>query len=285
MYVGVGDAGTGEQRDIRRLNPQRLDTLDGKILRIVPDLREHTADQHGERERPLPHPERQPVRRGRRRAQGDLGRGPAQSASPDLGRRSRAAAARRACSRSTSASPRGRRWSSSRRARTTATRCAKAPQAMTPQGMTPVPADDTIPRADHRHRHARHGQADLSGDRLPARRQRRRRDRRRVRLSRHAGSRRCKGKLVFGDITTGRIWYAEMADVLQADDGNPTTLAPMHELETGLRRLVEADLPRARRPGRRLARRRRRRRPRPRRRALRRGQRRRALPADEEPTA
>jgi hypothetical protein len=43
MYIGSGDAGTGEQRDSRRLNPQRLDTLVGKILRIVPDLREHTA--------------------------------------------------------------------------------------------------------------------------------------------------------------------------------------------------------------------------------------------------
>ena len=44
---------------------------------------------------------------------------------------------------------------------------------------------------------------------------------------------------MFGDITTGRIWYAEMADVLRADDGNPTTLAPMHEIDAGLRRLVE----------------------------------------------
>ena len=43
MYVGAGDAGTGEQKDIRRGNPQRLDTLNGKILRIIPDLREHTA--------------------------------------------------------------------------------------------------------------------------------------------------------------------------------------------------------------------------------------------------
>ena len=43
MYIGSGDAGTGEQTDSRRLNPQRLDTLVGKILRIVPDLREHTA--------------------------------------------------------------------------------------------------------------------------------------------------------------------------------------------------------------------------------------------------
>jgi hypothetical protein len=49
-----------------------------------------------------------------------------------------------------------------------------------------------------------------------------------------------KGKLLSGDITTGRIWYAEMADVLRADDGNPTTLAPIHELDAGLRGLVEA---------------------------------------------
>jgi hypothetical protein len=48
-----------------------------------------------------------------------------------------------------------------------------------------------------------------------------------------------KGKLLFGDITTGRIWYAEMADVLRADDGNPTTLAPLHEIDAGLRQIVE----------------------------------------------
>jgi hypothetical protein len=30
-----------------------------------------------------------------------------------------------------------------------------------------------------------------------------------------------------------------MADVLQADDSDATTLAPMHEVEAGLRRLVE----------------------------------------------
>jgi len=48
-----------------------------------------------------------------------------------------------------------------------------------------------------------------------------------------------KGKLLFGDITTGRIWYAEMADVRKANDGNATTVAPMHELDAGMRRLVE----------------------------------------------
>jgi mono/diheme cytochrome c family protein len=54
-----------------------------------------------------------------------------------------------------------------------------------------------------------------------------------------------KDKLVFGDITTGRIWYAQMADVLAADDGNPATLAPIYEMGAAgsgqpLRELVEA---------------------------------------------
>jgi mono/diheme cytochrome c family protein len=46
-------------------------------------------------------------------------------------------------------------------------------------------------------------------------------------------------KLVFGDITTGRIWYANRADVLAADDNNPTTVAPIYEIDAGLRRLTE----------------------------------------------
>src|SRR4029453_14102845 len=48
-----------------------------------------------------------------------------------------------------------------------------------------------------------------------------------------------KGKLVFGDITTGRMWYAERAEVLAADDGSAATVAPIHEIDAGLRRLVE----------------------------------------------
>ena len=74
MYVGVGDSGTGEQRDIRRLNPQRLDNLE----RQDPAHRSRPArahrHEHGQRERPLSHPERQPVRRRGGCAQGDLGR-------------------------------------------------------------------------------------------------------------------------------------------------------------------------------------------------------------------
>ena len=52
-------------------------------------------------------------------------------------------------------------------------------------------------------------------------------------------SRRSRDKLVFGDITTGRIWYANRAEVLAADDDNPTTVAPINEMDAGLRRLTE----------------------------------------------
>src|SRR5215471_17604838 len=43
MYLATGDGGNGEQKSNVRSNPQRLDMLVGKILRIVPDLKEHAA--------------------------------------------------------------------------------------------------------------------------------------------------------------------------------------------------------------------------------------------------
>ena len=43
LYVACGDGGSGDSRGSYRLNPQRLDTLVGKILRIVPDLAEHAT--------------------------------------------------------------------------------------------------------------------------------------------------------------------------------------------------------------------------------------------------
>jgi Glucose / Sorbosone dehydrogenase len=43
MYISVGDGGAGEQSaTATRTTPQRLDTLGGKILRIIPDLDQHT---------------------------------------------------------------------------------------------------------------------------------------------------------------------------------------------------------------------------------------------------
>src|SRR5215475_14917127 len=44
LYLECGDGASGESSNVAmRSNPQRLDTLEGKILRIIPDLNGHTS--------------------------------------------------------------------------------------------------------------------------------------------------------------------------------------------------------------------------------------------------
>jgi glucose/arabinose dehydrogenase len=237
MYIGSGDAGTGEQKDMRRMNPQRLDTLLGKILRIVPDLRAHgstsTVSENGRYRIPNDNP----------------------FASVEGARKEIWASGIRNPHRliwdvtaTSAATPRLLAFNIGLTAWETVVIVKKGanygyslregPQAMSLEGMGPVPADDTIPlrisdtvvrgtvRPEYpviAYPHAAGGGDAIAGGFI-------------YRGSRVPG---LKGKLLFGDITTGRIWYAEMADVLKADDGDPTTLAPLHEVDAGLRRIVE----------------------------------------------
>ncbi|MCZ2473175.1 c-type cytochrome [Aquirufa ecclesiirivi] len=48
-----------------------------------------------------------------------------------------------------------------------------------------------------------------------------------------------KDCLIFGDITTGRVWYSNIKEILLADDNNPLTVAPIYELNTDIRKLSE----------------------------------------------
>lgn len=237
MYIGVGDSGTGEQRDIRRLNPQRLDNFNGKILRIVPDLREQTATSTVSANGRYRIPNDNPfvaVEGARREIWASGLRNPHRliwDVDPAQPREPRLLAFNIGLTawETMVIVEKGANYGYPLR---------EGPQAMTLEGMVPVPADDTIPvqitdtvtRGTVKptypviaYRHAATGGDAIAGgfiyrgSRIPA----------------------LKGKLLFGDITTGRIWYAEMADVLRADDGNPTTVAPIRELDTGLRRLVE----------------------------------------------
>jgi mono/diheme cytochrome c family protein/glucose/arabinose dehydrogenase len=237
MYVGVGDAGTGEQRDMRRLNPQRLDNFNGKILRIIPDLREHaktsTVSENGRYRIPNDNPfvsvagARKEIWavgfRNPHRLVWDVD--PARPGAPRL----LAFNIGLASWESVVIVKKGANYGSPLR---------EGPQMMTLQGMTSVPADDTIPwqvtdTVTHgtvkptypviAYTHTAVGGDAIAGgivyrgNRIPA----------------------LKDKLLFGDITTGHVWYAEMEDVLRADDGNPATLAAMHEVDAGLRALVE----------------------------------------------
>ena len=40
-----------------------------------------------------------------------------------------------------------------------------------------------------------------------------------------------RGKYVFTDISTGRLWYADYAEMQAADDGDPRTTAALHEIQ------------------------------------------------------
>jgi mono/diheme cytochrome c family protein/glucose/arabinose dehydrogenase len=239
MYLGAGDAQSGEQRDSRRLNPQRLDTLVGKILRIVPDLREHTKTSTVSEN-------------GRYRIPNDNSFSTVDGARKEIwayGLRN----------------PHRLIWDVDPAQPRSATLLAfniglvtwetvvvihkganygyplrEGTQSMSPtNGMGPLPADDTIPIhvsdsvtrgtvkptypvIQYAHNRDTGGDAIANGfvyrgTLIPA----------------------LRDKLVFGDITTGRIWYANRADVLAADDGNPTTVAPIYEMDAGLRQLTE----------------------------------------------
>ena len=238
MYIGSGDSGSGEQRDSRSMNPQRLDCLVGKILRIVPDLREHTATSTVSEN-------------GRYRIPND---------NPFVS----TTGARREIWASGLRNPHRMIWWTDPSHLPTPTLIVfsigltswetvdiirkgadygyslrEGPQAMTADGMKPPPADDTIPVRisdtvvngtikptypviAYPHLKDTGGDAIAggfiyTGRKFPA----------------------LEGKLVFGDITTGRVWYADLADVLAADDGNPATLAAMHNIDVGLRKIVE----------------------------------------------
>ena len=239
MYIGSGDSGSGEQRDARRLNPQRLDTLVGKILRIVPDLHARvatsTVSENGRYRIPNDNPfssvegARKEIwavgLRNPHRMIWDVD--PARPTAPRLFAFNIGLST----------------WETVvviRKGANYGYPLREGPQMMSPDGMGPVPKDDTIPIQISdtvargttvptypviQYPHASEGGGDAiaggfvyRGRKIPA----------------------LKDKLVFGDITTGRIWYAELADVLAADDGNPATVAPIHDVAAGLRQLVEA---------------------------------------------
>ncbi|HVT47281.1 MAG TPA: PQQ-dependent sugar dehydrogenase [Vicinamibacterales bacterium] len=239
MYLGAGDSQSGEQRDSRRLNPQRLDTLVGKILRIIPDLGAHTdtstVSENGRYRIPNDNPfaaidgARKEIwaygLRNPHRLAWDPN--PAHAGAPTL----LAFNIGLATWETVDVIHKGANYGYPLREGT---------QAMSPEnGMGSLPADDRLPvhvsdTVTHgtvtptypvvEYTHSRDGGGDAiaggfvyRGTLVPA----------------------LRDKLVFGDITTGRIWYANGADVLAADDGNPATVAPIAEIDADLRRLTE----------------------------------------------
>ena len=239
MYLGVGDSGTGERPGPMRLHAQRLDTLHGKILRIIPMLSEHattsTVSENGRYRIPNDNPFVSVE--GARKEIWALGlRNPHRLTWYVDPARPREAVLLAfniglVSWETVMIIKKGANYGYPLREGT---------QSMSAtNGMGPLPEDDTIPVqiSDTVTRGTvKPTYAVAAYPHAPARR---RRDCQRLRLPRANDIPALQGTLVFGDITTGRIWYAQMKEVLAADDGNPLTLAPLHELGTRLRALSE----------------------------------------------
>jgi hypothetical protein len=231
MYLDIGDGGAGEHKDpYLRMNPQRLDTLVGKIIRIIPDLNEHTktstVSENGRYRIPNDNPfVNTPGARKEIWAYGL--RNPhrltfaVDESNPKNNRLVAAVCGLQTWEMITILHRGGNHgWP-----------LREGNEAVTLENTTiPLPAEDRIPVRindketagtvapiypvviwghDERGGDCAGSGYLYTGKSVPA----------------------LRGKFLYGDITTGRIWYSDYADMLAADDGNPKTMAKMYEVK------------------------------------------------------
>jgi hypothetical protein len=231
LYVAVGDGGSGENKDpYLRMNPQRLDNILGKIVRIIPDLNEHTktstVSENGRYRIPNDNPFVNTA--GARKEIWAYGlRNPHRltfAVDESNPKNNRLVAA--ICGLQTwemiSIIHKGGNHGWSQREGNEAVNLDNT--------TTALPADDTIPvRINDKQTNGMvrpiypvviWGHDERGGDcagsgylytgkTVPA----------------------LRGKFLYNDITTGRIWYSEYTDMLAADDGDPKTMAKMYEVK------------------------------------------------------
>jgi hypothetical protein len=230
MYIGFGDSGAGELRTIARPNPQRLDTLVGKILRIIPDPADHVAtsvlSENGRYRIPNDNPF--VSKPGVKKEIWAYGlRNPHRlswAADPGDPRRQHliAAVVGLRTWEMVSIIRKGANYGYSQR---------EGNQLLQPDNViAPLPAVDkiavqigdevtdevvvpTYPVVQYGH--VPSGGDGIgsgfvyAGKALPA----------------------LRGKYIFSDLSTGRVWYADWKEMLAADDGDPKTMAQMHEVK------------------------------------------------------
>jgi len=231
LYVECGDGASGEStiKEIRS-NPQRLDNLEGKILRIIPDLNEHVStsavSENGRYRIPNDNPfASTPGARKEIWAYGfrnphrlNWAIDPANPANNHL----IANSVGLHTWETVYIVRKGVNYGYARR---------EGNQLLKPDNTTgPLPADDRIPLQIGetptdtlltptypviQYGHDASGGDSIgsgfvyNGTAVPA----------------------LRGKYVFTDLTTGRIWYADYKDMLAADDGKAASLARIHEVK------------------------------------------------------
>jgi len=230
LYLGSGDGGSGEGRGVMRLNPQRLDTLVGKILRIVPDLSDHQAtsvvSENGRYRIPNDNPfVETPGARKEIWAYGfrnphrlhwvidSAVPGGAQLVANSVGLHTW---------ETVNIVHKGANYGYSQREGNEALKPDNTTMARPEVDRIPVQVSDTVTRGQVAPTYAviQYGHVPSGGDAIGA-----------GFLYRGARIPALRGKYIFTDISTGRVWYADYREMLAADDGDPTTQATMHSVQ------------------------------------------------------
>ena len=230
LYLECGDGASGESTNVAiRANPQRLDNLEGKILRIIPDLNEHaatsTVSDNGRYRIPNDNPfvatpgARKEIwaygfRNPHRLAWGVDPANPANN-------RLIANSVGLHTWETVYLVQRGANYGYGHREGNELLKADNTTGPLPPVDRIPVqigeqPTDKMVVPA---YPVIQYGHGPTGGDSIgsgfvyngktiPA----------------------LRGKYVFTDLTTGRIWYADYKDMLAADDGKPGTMAPIHEV-------------------------------------------------------
>jgi hypothetical protein len=236
MYISIGDGGAGEQSNTAtRMTPQRLDTLGGKVLRIIPDLDQHadtsTVSPNGRYRIPNDNPytsiDDSRVRdelfavglRNPHRMSWDVDPdNPANTnlIANDIGLHTW---------EEVNIIQPGRNFGYSQREGNERLQSNNSTTSLPVSDVIPVQITDlvtagtivpTYPVAQYGHSFSDSG---FIGDSISS-------------GYVYRGSRMPElyGKYIFGEITTGQIFYCELDEMLAADDGDPATMAEVHSL-------------------------------------------------------
>jgi hypothetical protein len=230
LYIACGDGGSGEQTNAQRLNPQRLDTMVGKILRIIPDLSAHTSDStvsdNGRYRIPKDNPfvdvagARKEVwasgLRNPHRLSWDVD--PVNASSNHL----IATVIGLKTWETVVIVRKGANFGYSQREGTEALMPDNTLARIPDPDTIPLYVTDTMTHGTIAPRYPvieyKHG-PDALGDAIAG-----------GVVYRGKAIPELRGKFIFGDTTTGHVWAADVEEMIAADDDKPETLAPMHEV-------------------------------------------------------
>jgi hypothetical protein len=229
LYISSGDGGAGEANTSIRSNPQRLDNLSGKILRIIPDLNEHastsTVSENGRYRIPNDNPfvSRQGVRKEiwayglRNPHRLSWAVDPVNPANNRLIANSVGLHTWETVNIIHKGANYGYSLREGNELLQTDNKTARLPAIdKIPVQVSDITDETVVPTYPV----IEYGHVPGGGDAIGA-----------GFLYNGKAIPALRGKYVFSDITTGRIWYSDYKEMLAADDGKPDTLAATHELK------------------------------------------------------